>query len=170
MLVLKYWLHSYKPEKSQICEALHTYLWSGKKRHIKKTDYWSVYSEIIQSSSLLCSLVRPHKNCGHSIGTHFEEAVVIVSVAILPIKAANKLIMGYYCCIAIWLFKMQVKIWLTLCSWSFSKGNSDIVTSIFAYTGDWYIDYELTPLHSNWIIQDARPKIVDALLMLNVQR
>ena len=34
------------------------------------------------------------------------------------------------------------------------------------YKDGQYIDYEYKPYHSPWIIQDATPKIVDALLTL----
>jgi len=82
---------------------------------------------------------------------------------ILPIKAADSSIIGQCRSIAVWLSKMQAQKPLPLCRRSFSEGSSDIVTSIFAYKGGQYYDYGCMPLHSLWIIQDARPTIVNAL-------
>jgi hypothetical protein len=44
--------------------------------------------------------------------------------------------------------------------------SSNIVTSIFAHKDGQYCDYEQMPLDSTVIIEDARPKIVDAWLTL----
>ena len=69
-----------------------------------------------------------------------------------------------------WIFKMHDQKSLTLRWDSFSGDSSDIVTSIFAYNGGQYYDYGSRPLHSPWIIQDAGPKIVDALVTLISRR
>jgi len=45
-------------------------------------------------------------------------------------------------------------------------GSSDIMSSIFAHQGLQYYEYGWMLLHSPVIIQDARPDIVDALMML----
>jgi len=41
-----------------------------------------------------------------------------------------------------------------------------MVTSIFAYKGGQYYDYGCMALHSPWILHDACPKIINALLTL----
>jgi len=61
---------------------------------------------------------------------------------------------------------MQDQKLLTLCWWSFLVGGSNIITCIFAHKGGRYIEYGLTPTYSALGVQDARPKIVDAPLML----
>jgi len=43
-------------------------------------------------------------------------------------------------------------------------GGSSIVTSIFAYQGCQYFDYGLMEMHSHWIMQIRRPKIIHAPL------
>jgi len=45
-------------------------------------------------------------------------------------------------------------------------GGSGIITNNVANKGGQYFDYGLLPLHSPWIMQDARIKIVDPPLML----
>jgi len=61
---------------------------------------------------------------------------------------------------------MQDQKSLTLCGRSFSGGGSDIINNIFANNGSHCCDYGLKPSHIPVIIQDARPNIVDAPLML----
>jgi len=58
----------------------------------------------------------------------------------------------------------------TLCWRSFLAGGSDIVTSIFAHKGGWYIDDGLTPMDSALSVYNARPKIGDAPLTLIFRR
>jgi len=52
----------------------------------------------------------------------------------------------------------------------FLGGCSDIVTSNFAYKDCQYDDSACMQLHSLWIVQDAKPKMVDAPLMLIFKR
>jgi len=82
--------------------------------------------------------------------------------------AADFTIMGQCRCIALWLSKMQAEKSLTL--HSLLGGSSNVVAGIFAYKVGQYSDYGSMPLHSPWIIQDARAKIVQALLTLIFRR
>jgi len=95
------------------------------------------------------------------VDTHFQEVVVISSLAFLPIKAANIMIMRVCRCTALELSKMHDQELLTLHWHSFLGGSSNIATSIVAYNGSQYYDYGSMPLHSPWIIPNAWPKIVD---------
>jgi len=52
----------------------------------------------------------------------------------------------------------------------FLEGGSGIATSIFAHQGGQYFDYGLKSMHSPWIIQFARPKIIHTLLTLIFRR
>jgi len=61
---------------------------------------------------------------------------------------------------------MQCQKSFTLGWHSFLGGSSNIICSIFARKGRQYYDYGKMPLHSPGIIQDVRPEIVDAPLML----
>jgi hypothetical protein len=61
---------------------------------------------------------------------------------------------------------MQDQKLLTLCSLSFLGGGSDMVVSPFARKGGQYCNYGLMLSHSLVIIQDTRPKIIDAPLTL----
>jgi len=45
---------------------------------------------------------------------------------------------------------------------------SDIITNSIAHIRGQYIDYRLFPLHSPLIVQDTRPKIVDAPWMITL--
>jgi len=94
----------------------------------------------------------------------------MLSLAFLPIKAANIVIMDIRHCTALELSEMQDQKSLTLRWCLFLGGSSDVVTSIFAYKGGQYCDYGCMLLHSPWIIQDARWKIVDAPLTLIFRR
>jgi len=92
--------------------------------------------------------------------------VAIPSLAFVPIKAADNMIMGVCTCTARKLSQMHDQKLLMLRWLTFLGGSSDIVTSIFADNGGQYYDYGSMPLHSAWIIQDTWPKIVDAPLTL----
>jgi len=111
--------------------------------------------------------MRSHKNCWHSVFARFEEVVAIPSVTCLGIMVAGSLILGQRHCIAIWLSKIQYQKSFMLCWCLVSGGNCSIATTIFACKGDWYFEYGLTPLHSVWIFQKGKAKIVDAPLMLH---
>jgi len=63
-----------------------------------------------------------------------------------------------------WMMQCQES--LTLCWRSFLGCCSDIVFCVFTYKGRQNYDYGYMPLHSPAIIQDVRPEIVDARLML----
>ena len=88
------------------------------------------------------------------------------SLTILPIKATNTSIMDTSRSTALGWHKMQHTKSLTLCWRSFSDWGWDHVAFSFAHKGCQYIHYGWMPEHSLWIIQDATPKIVDALLTL----
>jgi len=68
--------------------------------------------------------------------------------------------------IALGLYKMQHPKLLTLCWRSFSQWGCDHVGFSFAHKSCWYVYYRYMPEHSPWILHDATPKIVDALLTL----
>ena len=53
---------------------------------------------------------------------------------------------------------------LKLCGSSMVEGNREISTPIFARTGNQYVDCGSPPFRSPYIIQDARPRIIDAPL------
>jgi len=53
---------------------------------------------------------------------------------------------------------------------SFLGGGSDIGSGIVAHGGHLCIDYGSTVMHSTLSVHDARPKIVDAPLMLIIMR
>jgi len=102
--------------------------------------------------------------------TDKDLAVAISSLALLRIQAADSMIMGQHRCIAVWLSKMQAQKSLTPRWRLFLGGSSLISTTIFAYKGGQYCNYGSMPLHSHWIIQNARPKIIDAPLTLIFRR
>jgi len=110
------------------------------------------------------------KNLWCSIDAHCQEVVGILSLAFWPIKAANIMILDICSCTALELSKRHDQKSLTLRWSSFSGGTSVLDTSIFAYKGGQYYHYGSMPLHSPWIMQDARPIIVDALLTLMFRR
>jgi len=106
------------------------------------------------------------KNRLHSSDTHFYVVVAISFIEFLPTKVGDGIIMDYHHSIGLKISKMQDKSWLTLCWFSFSWDSSGINSSIFAHKGLKYFHYGLMLLHSPVIIEDGRPYIVDALLML----
>jgi len=55
---------------------------------------------------------------------------------------------------------MQDQKMMTLLRRSFLQGSSFLVTTIVLNKGGQYFDYQITPLHSRSIIQDARPKML----------
>ena len=73
--------------------------------------------------------------CGVAVSTH----------TLLPIKAANTLILDKCCSTACGLYKMQHTKSLTLCWRSFSDRCCDHVTIAFAQNGCQYIDYGHMP-------------------------
>jgi len=81
-------------------------------------------------------------------------------------KAADSLIMGQCCYIAFWLSRMPHQQLVMLCWRSFVGGSSNIITSIFAHTGNQYCNYGLTSVRNPVIIHRARPGIVHTPLML----
>jgi len=54
---------------------------------------------------------------------------------------------------------------LTVSGWWLLGDCHDVVASMFAYSGGQSTDHGLISLYSPWIIHDARPKIVDNVLM-----
>jgi len=92
--------------------------------------------------------------------TPFQEVVAISSLAVSRIKAADRTIMSWCCCIAIWRPKIPVQKLLMLRWQSCLDGTRDIIVSIFAHEGGEQFSYGLTPLYSVSIIQDARPEIL----------
>jgi len=56
---------------------------------------------------LLCSILSLHKDCWLSEGAQVQEAETLSSLVFWPIKAADGLIMGYQCSIAVRLSNMQ---------------------------------------------------------------
>jgi len=80
------------------------------------------------------------------------------------------MILDWCSCIAHWLSKMQDQKSLTLHWSSFLEGGSDIVSTISANKFGEHVDYSLTSLHISLIMDDARIKIVDTLLMLIFRR
>jgi hypothetical protein len=70
------------------------------------------------------------------------------------------------CSTAVGLYKVQHTKSLTLCWRSFSAWGCDHVAITFAQNSCQYDDYGYLPYQSPWIIQDAKPKIVDTLLTL----
>jgi len=92
------------------------------------------------------------------------------SIALLPIEAANTMMIGWCGCIALWLSKMQnQKLLMLHWRWFFGDG-SDKVGSILAHIGGRYYHYGLTRLYCPVIIQNAKPKIFDAPLMFIFRR
>jgi hypothetical protein len=100
------------------------------------------------------------------VHAHFSEVLAISSLASLPIKAANIIIMGVCHCTALEWSQMQNQKWLTLHWHSFLEGDNDIVAGHCAHKCSRYFDYGLTLLHSPGIVQDARQEIGDAQLTL----
>lgn len=110
--------------------------------------------------------MKNHYFC--SINTHFWKLVVILSSIFLRIMVANTEIMGCCLCIAIWVTKMKLQKLLMLLWRSFLGGGSDIITNIFAHTGGSFCHCGLMMLHSPLIIEDARQKVADPRLTLNI--
>jgi len=88
----------------------------------------------------------------------------MLSLAFLPIKAGNIVIMGVCHHTALESLKMQDQKSLTLCWRSFLGGGSNIVTGCCANKGGQCCDYGLLLPHSPVIIKEARPEIGDAAL------
>jgi len=95
---------------------------------------------------------------------HYSEGVTILSVALLPMKAAYIMIIGWRSWIACWLCRMQHPQSLLLHWRSFFPSGSDIFNTIFTHIGSQHFDYSLMSLHSSLNIQDARTEIVNTLL------
>jgi len=91
---------------------------------------------------------------------------VTVVLSLLPIKAAYMSVMHYSNQITMQLPYIPDQKSLTLCYCSFSEFGSDCVRFSFAYKGCQYFDYGSMLLHSPWIMQDTRPNIIAAPLML----
>jgi len=92
--------------------------------------------------------------------------VVILSLPVLPIKAANTSIIAEYHCTAVWVSMMQEQKSLTLRLRSSLEYSSNVDASIFALKGAQYFDYVSQRRCLFLIIRLARPKLVDALLPL----
>jgi hypothetical protein len=63
--------------------------------------------------------------------------------------------------------EMQGQQSLMFRSWRLLGHGSDIFTSVFAEKGGCKFDYKLLAAHSRWIVRDAKPSMVDALLTLS---
>jgi len=83
--------------------------------------------------------------------------------------SANATIMVWYSCTDPGVSKMQDQTSLTLRWHSIVWGDSDMPTTVLEHNRGHRIGDAIISLHSPWIIQDARPIIVDAVLMLIVQ-
>jgi len=94
------------------------------------------------------------------------EAVMRISLAYLPIKAANSWFLDVCNQAPLRLPKVWVQKSLTLCWCSFSKWGRECVTFSFAYTGEPYLMYECSQRITTPITQYARPKTVRTPLML----
>jgi len=81
-------------------------------------------------------------------------------------QVANTSIIDKHYCIAIWLSKRQDQKLLTLYSHSLLSRSSDRVTSIFAHDSSQYCEYALKPFHGSVMVQNVRPEIEDAPLIL----
>jgi hypothetical protein len=92
--------------------------------------------------------------------------VAVSTHTILPIKAANTLIMGKCSSTALGLYKMQHTKLLTLCGRSSSDWGYDLVAISFARNGCQYIDSGYMSYQNLGIIEDATRKIIDTLLTL----
>jgi len=93
--------------------------------------------------------------------TDFNEAVVILLLTFIPIKAANTMMMLWYNCTDPGLWNMLEHTVLLLHCGSFSRGDSDMRTTVFAHIGSHYIAYACESSHSPWIMHNARPIICD---------
>jgi hypothetical protein len=115
--VLKYWLYSYK-QNNQICETLHAQLWSCIQEQIAKTDCVKLDLGIAQCSSLLCSVQYLHSNFWRSVGAQLWDVGAISSWPFLPIKPADRFIVGFLRSIAVSLCNMwdQKSLMLRWCS------------------------------------------------------
>ena len=107
------------------------------------------------------------KNCWRSIVSHFHEGARSISRSVFPIQAANKLIITRNDHIASGIPNLQdqksLMLRWSLCSWR----GTDRVAICFPYKGSWYFDYQKEQQYCYWPTRLTRPKIVDALLMLN---
>ena len=92
--------------------------------------------------SLTNYLIYKTKTCGGSIDAW---GVAALTQTILPIKAANTLIMGKCHSTALGLYKMQHTKSLMLCWHSCSDWGSDHVAIYFAHNGCQYVDSEYMP-------------------------
>jgi len=101
-----------------------------------------------------------------SVDAHFQNGAVTMSISLLPVKATNTSVTCSSDQVTFRLHHLQdQKSWLP--GWhSFLGCGSDNATSYFAYTASQYIDHGLMSFPSPWIVQDWRPKIVDASLTL----
>jgi len=90
----------------------------------------------------------------------------MLSLAFLLIKAANIFIMPHSNQVSNYLPNLQDQKLLTLCWHSFSEWGRERVTSSLAYNASQYLIYECLQPIATHITQDARPKIVHALVTL----
>jgi len=89
-----------------------------------------------------------------------------MSLAYLPREAPNSSLIEVCDDVPHGLPKMRDLIFLMRHSQSFSRWDRERVASSFACNGGRYLSYDYVQLIATQVTQDARPKIVDALLML----
>ena len=104
--------------------------------------YWKAihWLRIAVSKSLPNNLIFKTKNCG---GSTDPWGLAALTQTILPIQAANTLIVGEFLSTALGLYKMQHPKSVTLCWCSFSDCSCDHVAFSFAPNGCQYVDYGL---------------------------
>jgi len=90
----------------------------------------------------------------------------MTSLAFSGWNAADTWYIGKCLCITVALCKMQDQKSWTLHWCSFLEDSRNVVTSIVVLKDGQYIECGQISLNSPWIIQNARPHIVDAPLML----
>jgi len=90
----------------------------------------------------------------------------MLSQALSSWKLAYSTIMDDYCHSTGALSEMQGQQSLILCWCSFLEHGSDIFARVFPYNGGWWFDSELLGENSRGIFRDAKPTIIDSLLML----
>jgi len=85
---------------------------------------------------------------------------------ILPIEAADTMIIGWWDCIALWLSKMEDQKLFMLFGYSFLGDSSNVVATMFGLEGGQYFDYVSQQPSLFLIIRLTRPRIVDASMTL----
>ena len=100
------------------------------------------------------------------VDAHFHDGAGSVSLSLLSIKAANSLIMYSNDQMVFELPDLQDQNSITLCWRSLSEWGRECVAPTFAYAAIQYLIYEWLQPIATQITHDARPKIIDAALIL----